>query len=289
MDWVIHNGEMLERKNAKVDIEDRGYQFGDGVYEVIRIYNGKLFTATEHLQRLVESAAKVGITLPYKVAELQTMLEELISKNEVDLGIVYLQFTRGESPRKHAFPGIDVAPTFVAYTRKVDRPQAKMERGMKAITEEDIRWLRCDIKSLNLLGNLLANQKATEAGCDEAILHRGNTVTEGSHTNISIVKNGIVITHEADNFILNGISRQVMLKLCKEHDIPFEERAFTLEELNAADEVFLTGTTIEVVPVIMINEKPVGVGVPGTMTRKLQSLFEDEIVRECGPLLENRV
>ncbi|CAM3765754.1 D-amino-acid transaminase [Mesobacillus zeae] len=284
MEFVMLNGEVMSRETAKVDIEDRGYQFGDGVYEVIRVYNRKLFTAAEHLRRLEESAKKVGINVPYSIDEIQSMLEELIERNKIVLGIVYLQFTRGISPRKHTFPGEEVAPTFVAYTRHVGRPAEKLEKGMKAITEEDIRWLRCDIKSLNLLGNLLASQKAAESGCDEAILHRGETVTEGSHTNVSIVVDGKVVTHAADNFILNGISRQKMLEICRRNDVPVIERNFTVDELLKADEVFLTGTTIEVVPVIEIDGKPAGNGKPGPVTRKLQQWFEDEIKELCGSL-----
>lgn len=282
MEYVIVDDKVLDRTEAKVDIEDRGYQFGDGVYEVIRVYNGKMFTGIEHLNRLAESAEKIRMKLPYSPEELLARMEELISKNEVETGTVYMQFTRGTSPRNHVFPGEEVATTFVAYTRKVPRPVDPMEKGVRAILDEDIRWLRCDIKSLNLLGNLLSKQKAAEAGCFEAILHRGETVTEGSHSNISIVKDGVVITHQADNHILNGISRQKVLEICRNEGIPFEERAYTLEELSSADEVFSSGTTVEVMPVVEVAGKPVGNGQPGPVTRKLQTLFKAEIERQCG-------
>jgi D-alanine transaminase len=284
MEYVIVDGQVLDRISAKVDIEDRGYQFGDGVYEVIRVYNGKMFTGKEHLQRLEESADKIRLSLPYTPEELKTKLEELISKNELETGIVYMQFTRGTSPRNHVFPGKDVAPTFVAYTRKVPRPEEAMGKGVRTILDEDIRWLRCDIKSLNLLGNLLSKQKAAEVGCFEAILHRGETVTEGSHSNISIIKDGVIITHPADNHILNGISRQKVLEICGNEQIPFEERAYTLDELFTADEVFSSGTTVEVMPVIEIEGKPVGNGGPGPLTRRLQDLFKKEIEKQCGQL-----
>ena len=284
MEYVIVDGDILDRKVAKVDIEDRGYQFGDGVYEVIRIYNGKMFTGKEHLNRLVESAEKIRMKLPYGPEELESKMEELISKNELDTGIVYMQFTRGTSPRNHVFPGEDVAPTFVAYTRKVPRPVDPMEKGVRAILDEDVRWLRCDIKSLNLLGNLLSKQKAAEAGCFEAILHRGETVTEGSHSNISIVKNGVIITHQADNLILNGITRQKVLEICRNENIAFEERAYSLDELSAADEVFSSGTTVEVMPIVEVEGKQVGNGEPGPVTRNLQNLFKAEIERQCGKL-----
>ncbi|HAQ07129.1 MAG TPA: D-amino-acid transaminase [Bacillus bacterium] len=282
MDYVIVDGQVTDRTSAKVDIEDRGYQFGDGVYEVIRVYNGKMFTGEEHLKRLEESAEKVKIKLPYSYEELKNMIDELIAKNELETGIVYMQFTRGTSPRNHVFPGNGVEPTFVAYTRKVPRPQETMEKGVHTILDEDIRWLRCDIKSLNLLGNLLSKQKAAEAGCFEAILHRGQTVTEGSHSNISIVKDGVIITHPADNYILNGITRQKVLEICVKEQIPYEERAFTIDELLSADEVFSSGTTVEVMPVIEINKKQVGEGEPGSVTRRLQNLFKAEIEEQCG-------
>ncbi|KKK38406.1 D-alanine aminotransferase [Mesobacillus campisalis] len=283
MEYVMFNGEIVERKAAAVDIEDRGYQFGDGIYEVIRIYNGLMFTAEEHLQRLDESAASIGIEIPYAREDLQIKLESLIAHNGVRFGTVYLQFTRGNAPRKHPFP-VGAAPTFVAYTREAGRPEEKLQSGVKTILIEDIRWLRCDIKSLNLLGNLLANQKAAEAGCDEAIQHRDGKVTEGSHSNVSIVKGGTVITHPANNYILNGISRRVMLEICRKEGIPVEERVFSVAELEAADEVFLTGTTIEVMPVIEHDGRTVGNGVPGAVTRKLQQEFRTEIEKQCGAL-----
>jgi D-alanine transaminase len=284
MEYVIVDGDVLDRTAAKVDIEDRGYQFGDGVYEVIRVYNGKMFTGIEHLNRLVDSAEKVRMKLPYSPEDLLSKMEELIKKNELDTGTVYMQFTRGTSPRNHVFPGGDVTPTFVAYTRKVPRPVDPMENGVRTILDDDIRWLRCDIKSLNLLGNLLSKQKAAEAGCFEAILHRGETVTEGSHSNISIVKDGVIITHHADNFILNGITRQKMLDICRNERIPVEERAYTLAELSSADEVFSSGTTVEIMPIIEVDGKPVGNGQPGAVTRNLQNLFKAEIERECGKI-----
>ncbi|MGM0903323.1 MAG: D-amino-acid transaminase [Bacillota bacterium] len=284
MQNVLLNGELLERSKASIDIEDRGYQFGDGVYEVIRVYNGKMFTEEEHLDRLWASAASIGIEIPYSKKELQEQLKLLIEKDQLVIGTVYLQFTRGISPRKHPFPANRVTPTFVAYTREVGRPVEKLQSGVKAIITDDIRWLRCDIKSLNLLGNLLANQKAAEAGCDEAVLHREGRVTEGSHSNISIVKGGKVYTHPANHFILNGISRRVMIEICKREEIPFIEEPFTVEELTQADEIFLTGTTVEVMPVVELAGKSISGGKPGPLTRKLQELFKSEIELQCGKL-----
>lgn len=284
MEYVIVNGDFISRSEAKVDIEDRGYQFGDGVYEVIRVYNGKMFTGQEHLERLMESGKKIGLEISYTVEEIKTMLTELIDKNQLTLGTIYLQISRGVAPRNHAFPSSDIRHTFVANTKAVGRPVENMESGVKTILMEDIRWLLCDIKSLNLLGNLMAKQKAVEAGCFEAIQHRGETVTEGSSSNVAIIKDGVMITHPANNLILNGITRQKVLQICRSNDIPVEERAFTLEELQQADEVFLTGTTVEVTPIIEIEHTKVGNGEPGPLTRKLQELFEKAIKSECGSL-----
>jgi D-alanine transaminase len=283
MEYVIVGGELLERSLATVDIEDRGYQFGDGIYEVIRVYNGKMFTAKEHLSRLQESGEKISIQIPYEASELEEMLQGLIEKNKLINGIVYMQFTRGTSARNHAFPQ-NVTPTFVAYTRKVERPVSSMEEGVKTIFVEDIRWLRCDIKSLNLLGNLLAKQKAVEAGCFEAIQHRGDIVTEGSSSNVLIVKNGTVYSHPANHLILNGISRQKVKQVCEHNQIPFVENEFTMEDLLLADEVFLSGTTVEVTPIIEVQEEKISGGIPGEVTKKLQKLFKAEIEKECGSI-----
>jgi D-alanine transaminase len=282
MNYTLINGEFIERSQAKVDIEDRGYQFGDGIYEVIRVYNGKMFTGEEHLERFFQSAKSIGITLGHSTEELSGLLEELISKNKLALGTIYMQATRGAAPRTHAFPPGDVKPTLVAYTKELERPVEKLMRGVKAILVEDIRWLRCDIKSLNLLGNILAKQRAAENDCYEAIQARGQNVTEGSSSNIFIVRNGVIITHESDHLILKGITKDVILEICTENKIPIEERTFTLEELAAADEVFLSSTTSEVMPITEVDGKKVSNGEPGPVTRKLQTLFDLEIVRQCG-------
>ncbi|URT70132.1 D-amino-acid transaminase [Cytobacillus firmus] len=284
MEYVILNGNLIERSKAKVDIEDRGYQFGDGVYEVIRVYNGKMFTADEHLERLLESGNKIELNIPYSKDQLKQMLIEMIDRNNLELGIVYMQFSRGTSPRNHAYPGADVAPVLTAYTRETTRPVESMRNGVKAILIEDIRWLRCDIKSLNLLGNIMAKQKAAQSGCFEAIQHRGDTVTEGSSSNIAIVKDGTLYTHPATNLILNGITRRKINEICRENGIALKESAFTKEDLLAADEVFMSSTSAEVTPIIEIEGKPVGNGSPGPITNKLQNLFEEAIEKQCGSL-----
>ncbi|MEH7074705.1 D-amino-acid transaminase [Neobacillus drentensis] len=284
MKFAILNGEMIKRSDAKVDVEDRGYQFGDGVYEVIRVYNGKMFTINEHLERFVKSAESICITLPYTKKKITTLLEELILKNNLQEGIVYMQVTRGVAPRNHSFPTDNVLPSLVAYTKEVTRPLASLKTGVKTMVTEDIRWLRCDIKSLNLLGNLLAKQKAAESGCFEAIQHRSQEVTEGSSSNIFIIKDGSITTHPSNHLILKGITKDVILQVCESNKIVVEEQTFTLEDLASADEAFLSSTTAEVMPIIEVDGKRVGDGLPGPVTKRLQELFEQEIERQCGAL-----
>ena len=283
MSTVLMNGEFIPREEAKVDIEDRGYQFGDGIYEVIRVYNGKMFMAKEHLERLSASSEKIGIATSYSISELTILLEELIAKNSLSTGILYMQFTRGVSPRNHSYPET-VAPAFVAYTKPLSRPLDNLENGVGTITVEDIRWSRCDIKSLNLLGNVMAKQKAAEAGCFESIQYRDLSVTEGSSSNIWIVNGDKIRTHEANQFILNGITRQKIIQLCEENGIEVEEKAFSIEDLIDADEVFLSSTTAEVTPITAVNNVPVKEGNVGEVTKKLQDLFVEAIVGECGQI-----
>ncbi|MDH5164016.1 D-amino-acid transaminase [Heyndrickxia oleronia] len=277
MEKIIFNGEIVEKSEVNIDIEDRGYQFGDGIYEVIRVYNGHLFTKDEHIQRLYESAEKISIRIPFSKKDLMQRLEELVETNQLDTGIIYLQITRGTYTRQHGFPSEEIIPTYVAYTREMPIPQVSMDNGVKGLLVEDIRWLRCDIKSLNLLGNILAKQKAAEAGCYEAIQHRGEEITEGSSSNVFIVKDNCVITRPATNLILNGITRQVILKLCKENGIEYKEQIFSVNDLKQADEVFISSTTSEVMPIVHINELQINSGTPGKVTKKLQNLFKREI------------
>jgi D-alanine transaminase len=284
MEFALLNGEILAREEVKIDVEDRGYQFGDGVYEVIRVYNGKMFLAKEHFERFEKSAESIGISLQYTAEILTVMLEGLIVKNNLQLGIVYMQLTRGAAPRNHAFPTGNVTPTLVAYTSKVERPLEALKEGVKTILTEDIRWLRCDIKSLNLLGNILGKQKAIEKGCFEVIQHRDRDITEGSSSNILIVKQGVVITHESNHLILKGITKDVILQIISENNLKVKERSFTLEELDGADEVFLSSTTAEVMPIVEIDGKKVSDGTPGPITRRLQELFQLEIEKQCGKI-----
>ncbi|PPA71694.1 D-amino-acid transaminase [Jeotgalibacillus proteolyticus] len=288
MNTILLNDQFIDREQSSVNIEDRGYQFGDGVYEVIRIYSGKMFTGKEHITRLFESAEKIQLTLPFTEDELTENLYKLVEKNKLDTGIIYLQVTRGVSPRQHQFP-LDGKAVFTAYTKEVARPEAQMNEGVTAIVADDVRWLRCDIKSLNLLGNLLAKQEAFSQGSFEAILHRDGTVTEGSSSNVFIIKNNTLYTHPATNLILNGITRREILRLCPGIGLEVKEESFTLDELYEADEVFVASTTAEIMPVIKVGAKAVGSSKPGEWSKKLQETFKASIQEQCGELVRSEV
>jgi D-alanine transaminase len=262
-------------KQPPVSIQDRGYNFGDGVYEVIRIYHGKYYTLDEHIDRLFRSASEIRMNIPVNKKEMMNLLHALLTKNQFQGdGIVYLQITRGAAPRNHSFSP-DMKPVMIAFIREMARPLESISNGVKAVTVPDIRWLRCDIKSLNLLPNVLAKQEAADQGCYEAILHRNDMVTEGSSSNIFLVKEGKVYTHPANHYILNGITRTKVKEFCNELHIPFIEQPFSISELENG-EVFLSSTTSEIMPIIEIDGKTVGSGVPGRITTMLQEAFEKD-------------
>nr|WP_106780513.1 D-amino-acid transaminase [Lysinibacillus timonensis] len=277
MGYTLWNDQIVDDSKVVVDKEDRGYQFGDGVYEVIKVYNGEMFTVDEHIDRLYLSAEKIRIAIPYTKDKLHKLLYELVEKNELGTGHIYFQITRGASPRIHNFPADTVKPVITAYTKEADRPVANFKNGVKATFVEDIRWLRCDIKSLNLLGAVLAKQEAYEKGCYEAILHRGERITEGSSTNVFGIKDGILYTHPADNYILKGITRSVILQCAEEITLPVKEEAFTKAQALEMDELFVSSTTSEITPVIDVDGTPINEGKIGEWTRKLQAQFETKI------------
>ncbi|MEH6971969.1 D-amino-acid transaminase [Bacillus sp. JJ675] len=274
---VLFNGRLMDRSECAVDIEDRGYQFGDGVYEVIRIYNGTLYTLDEHVARFFKSAAEIRIDLPFSEDELKSDLKGLIKANQVQDGGLYLQATRGTAPRKHQYPaGLD--PQVTAYTFPIKKPVNEQQTGVSVITEEDLRWLRCDIKSLNLLYNVMIKQKAHEASSFEAILVRDGLVTEGTSSNVYAVKDQVIYTHPATNLILNGITRRTLLELIQKNGWQYEEKAMSKDELMNADEVFISSTTAEVIPVTVIDGQNVGTGVPGPRTKEVQKALEEHIL-----------
>lgn len=274
---ILINDRFIPESEASVSYMDRGYYFGDGIYEVFRVYNRRLYEKSAHYERLKRTASEVKLRLPDPIEVIDARLTELLERSGVRDGILYVQITRGVAPRSHTFPPSDTKPVLMAYCNELERPISKMQGGISAITLTDIRWLRCDLKTLNLLGSVLAKQEAAEAGADDVILHRDGIVTECSASNLMIIKDGEVWTHPANHLILHGITRAVVLRLAAESGITAHETAFSLETLRHADEVFLTGTTMELFPIVTIDGVSVGGGKPGPVTRKLQQLFEATI------------
>jgi D-alanine transaminase len=266
----------MSAEEVRISPEDRGYYFGDGVYEVFRVYAGQLYEAEAHFARLEASAAGVRIPLPYPVDVLQERLQELVRRNPLADGTVYLQITRGKAPRNHLFPK-QGEPVSMAFCQAVPRPLDAMRRGYRLVSVPDVRWLNCHFKTLNLLANVLAKQQAADQGADDAVLHRNGIVTECSASNIMIVSAGQLLTHPANHLILHGVTRGVVLRLAEQSGIPTLEREFSLEELLSAEEVFLTGTTLEVMPVTHVDDHPIGTGEPGRITNRLQQAFESTL------------
>ncbi len=273
MTKVLINEHLVDEKDASVPYNDRGYVFGDGIYEYIRTYNNNIFTAKPHFERLLRSAKEIGLELKYNVEELTELIQELLAANGVVNGGVYIQVTRGAAPRDHAFPTPSVEANVMAFTKTYDRPYKLLEEGINAITTEDIRWLRCDIKSLNLLGNVLAKERAVKYNAQEAIQHRGDIVTEGSSSNVYAIKAGEIYTHPVNNYILNGITRMVIKDIAQEKGIPFNEGTFTVDFLRNADEIIVSSTSIEVMPVVKLDGEQVGDGEVGPITKSLQEGF----------------
>lgn len=280
MEKVIINDQIVNRIDAKVDLNDRGYHFGDGIYEVIRVINGELFTVEEHLDRFFNSARKINLNIPYSKDKTIKLVESLVKHNDISTGIVYFQLTRGNAIRTHEFPNSSTTPVFSAFTTNIEVPEKELENGVEAIITEDVRWLRCEIKSLNLLPNVLAKQEAVEKNCFEAIFHRDGIITEASSSNVFIVKNGMVFTHPVTSLILNGITRQVVLDLCQTNSMQVTEMKFSVNDLMTADEVFITSTTSDVMPVTKIGNTVIGTGAPGSVTRELQSLFRERVNKD---------
>jgi D-alanine transaminase len=279
---IVHlNGNFLPKEQARISPDDRGFLFGDGVYETVRAFDGHLFRAAAHWQRLRNSLAALGMEGPGE-AEVQKIAENLLEQNRLRSGeaTVYVQVTRGVAARRHSYPQPSVPPTVYAFAASFAIPRDKYDSGTRVITVPDLRWARCDIKSVSLLANLMANEAARAAGAHEAILVREGVVTEGSHANFAAVRDGTLITHPVNHFILNGITRVVVLELCRELNIPVCEVAVAESELARLDEAMLLGTTNDVMPVVRINEWTIGSGKPGPVTRRLQQAFYELVARE---------
>lgn len=277
------NGNLVDLNENVVPMEDRGHQFGDGVYEFVKVYNGKCFALQSHLERLYRSLRAIRIPATYTFEEFVEFHELLIEKSGITEGGIYLQITRGAAPRVHHFPG-QVVPCLTMSIRPTGTVNTQLwEQGVKVLLTPDERWLRCDIKSLNLLGNILGKQQAKEAGCYEGVLVRDEHITEGTSSNFFVVKDDVLWTYPATHLILKGITRTIILeKLAKELDITVLEKPFTVPFIKGASEAFLSGTTAEIMPVTRINGTLVGDGTVGPMTRKIQAAYTRLIDEECG-------
>lgn len=273
------NGRYLPHRLASVHIEDRGYQFADGVYEVCEVARGYVIDMTRHLDRLGRSLGELSMRWPMGRRALELVMREVVRRNGVHDGMVYVQVTRGVAPRDHVFPADSVRPALVI-TAKRSNPVAiaqKVEQGFKVITVPENRWERVDIKSVSLLPNVLARQKAREQGAQEAwFVDSDGLVTEGGATNAWIVtKDGTLVTRPAESGILRGITRTTVFDVAQKLGIAVEERAFSAEEARAAREVFITAATTLVMPVVDIDGHPVANGAPGSVTLSLRSAFFD--------------
>lgn len=273
---IYLNGDFLPLADAKVSVLDRGFLFGDGVYEVIPVYGGQCFRLQEHLRRLDQSLASIRMVSPLSDTEWEQIFNHLI--NGADDQYIYLQVTRGAaSKRDHAIPA-GIAPTVFAMCSLIAPIPVE---GIKAVTVPDVRWHRCDIKAITLLANVLLRQEAVEHGAAEAILVRDGVVTEGAASNVFIVKDGVIITPPKGPEILPGITRDLVVELARKNEIPIAERSFSIGELVTAEEIWMTSSTREILPVVELDEKPVSNGKPGPVWQKMIAIYQEykEVLR----------
>jgi D-alanine transaminase len=268
-DIAFINGHFLPWQEATISIDDRGFQFGDGVYEVIRTYKGQPFQLDAHLERLSRSLREIKLSAPYPFSVWTKWIQEGLEKADYLDAKIYIQITRGVAPRDHAFPSASHS-TAVMTIRELHAVSAEHRRsGVTAQTYDDLRWGRCDIKSVNLLANVLARESARQAGVFEAILVREGMVTEGSVSNVMAVQHGVIVTAPEGPRILSGVTRSVVLSLARKAGIRVDERFIPVDALYAADEVFLTGTTVEILSIVQVDGRRIGSGCPGPVTKDL--------------------
>ncbi len=278
---IYLNGQYMPIEEAKISVLDRGFIFGDGVYEVIPVYSRKAFRLPEHLRRLQHSLDGIKLSNPHSDSEWTTVINELVARNSAQDQYLYLHITRGAAKRDHAFPKPPVTPTvFMMSSPLLPPPAELLQSGIACITAPDNRWLRCDIKAIALLPNVLLRQMAVDAGCAETILIRPASIagdefmTEGAASNIFVVKGGTLLAPPKDNLMLPGITYDVVLEIAAANGIPHEVRRVMKEEVFAADELLLTSSTKEVLPITLLDGKPVGSGKPGAMFARLHALYQ---------------
>jgi D-alanine transaminase len=268
--WV--NGTTLDEAHATVSIFDRGLLFGDGVYEVAAVYNGRLLDADLHLRRLEKSLAAIRLTVDLDATPLLSIMQQVASENAIREGLVYLQITRGAAERDFAFPA-QATPTVIVWARSKSLDTAAHHTGIALHVVPDLRWARRDIKSVAMLAQVLAKQAAKEAGAQEALMHFAGEVTEGGSSNVWMVTGGVARTRPLSHDILAGITRDVVVKLTRELGIPLDETAFTLDDAYTADELFITSATSFVMPVASVDGRAIGSGSPGPVTVRLRDAY----------------
>jgi D-alanine transaminase len=270
---VYLNGQFMRDEAATISVLDRGFIFGDGVYEVWRVVRGRLFESDRHLRRLQHGLSELRITPPplANADELARIAKRLLGENQLEQGeaTLYVEITRGAAPRAHAFPPAATAPTVFAMAKPLTLPHDVRATGAKAITAPDVRWLRCDIKTVQLLPNVMAKQQAVERGALEAIFIRDGVVTEGSHTNVFGVLDGELRTHPQNQFVLPGVTRDVVLEVAAACGIKVKHEPMREKDLDRVTELFLSGTTTDVMPVVKLDDRTIGTGAPGPIARRL--------------------
>jgi D-alanine transaminase len=280
---IYLNGEFVAEESARISVFDRGFLFGDGVYEVIPVIAGRLVDEAQALERLRRSLGEVEIAWPCSQERCHGILFELIERNNLREGCIYLQMTRGIAERDFAFPA-DTKTTFMAFTIRRDLLNHPMaETGVAVWSVPDLRWKRRDIKSLNLLGQCMAKQQAVVQGAFEAWMHEDGVVTEGASSSAFIVKDGRIITRDLTRSILPGIRRGIILQLADENGVRFEQRAFSLKEALQADEAFLSSATTLILPVVSMDGQPIGTGKPGPLTVRMRELYINHLLFHASP------
>lgn len=280
------NGKFLPLAEVSISPFDRGFLFADGIYEVIPVYYGRPFRLAEHLQRLINSLVAIQLECKLERGHWEALLTELVARNGSGNLAIYLQVTRGAPQiRDHSFPDADTPPTIFAMASLLKPlPEAPYRDGISAITCTDIRWSACHIKSIALLANVLARQQAIAQGADDAILVRDGYLTEAVASNVFLVQNGVLLTPRKDHRILPGITRDLILELAATHGIPYEEKDLPATLLAEADEIWLSGSTKEIIPVTTLDGRPVGAGVPGPLWRRMTALYQNYKQMACPPV-----
>jgi D-alanine transaminase len=274
-EMVYLNGEFMPLEDARIPVLDRGFIFGDGVYEVIPVYSHKPFRLAEHLQRLQMSLDGIRLANPLSDSAWIKLMHDIIAKNEGDDQSIYLQVTRGVARRDHAFPKGVKQTVFMMSSPLTTPPREQIEMGMPAITANDFRWLKCDVKSTALLGNCLLRQLAVDAGAVETILFRDGKLTEASASNVFVVKNGVLLAPPKNNLVLPGITYDVVLEIAQTREFEVQVREINEAEVRNADEIWVTSSTKEVLAITALDGKPVGDGKPGMLFRRMHALYQE--------------